>query len=285
MILNKAKFTDYHLKKLLTLNINKMKTKLAILFLFIFTKAYQQSENIGQPFVLKASTHATFVNFIANVSLDVALAPGTAVMAQSKVLYILQSVDKANSVVYFYADNFELSKVLADRGTYKDKSYLYNDKLLKMTYNDYKSNAKDVEFPDGVNFGILTLPFKFRPQKDAAFDPEFNLNTTFGVLIRNKYYKKTKFYAQCGAGIGTVKLDASNAKGITDDAAQSVSTITGFLGLMLQYNDIQAGIYAGADQINNNKKYDWENQGNLWISFGVGFKIFTLSKADKSKNE
>lgn len=262
-----------------------MKTKLLFLLLLVFTKAYQQSENIGQPFVLKANTNATFVKFIANISLDTTLAPNTLLMAQSKVLYILQSVDKANSVVYFYADNFNLSKIVADRGTNRDKSFYYNDKLLKMSYNDYKSNAKDVDFPDAVNFGILTLPFKYRPQDDADFDAQFNLNATFGILIRNKYFRKAKFYAQCGAGIGTVKLDASNARGITDDAAQNVSTITGFLGLMMQYNDIQAGIYAGADQINNNTKYDWENQGNLWVSFGVGFKIFTLSKADKSKNE
>ncbi|WP_291127552.1 hypothetical protein [Flavobacterium sp. UBA7682] len=262
-----------------------MKTALTIIFFFVSLKAYQQSENIGQPFVLKASTNATFVKFIANVSLDTALPANTAMMAQSKVLYILQSVDKANGVVYFYADNFNLSKTEADRGTNRDKSFYYNDKLLKMSYNDYKSNAKDVEFPDGVNFGILTLPFKYRPQKDADFETQFNLNTTFGILIRNKYFKKAKFYAQLGAGIGTVKLDASNASGVTDDDAQNVSTITGFMGLMMQYNDIQAGIYLGAEQINNNKKYGWENQGNLWISLGVGFKIFTLSKSDKNKNE
>jgi hypothetical protein len=274
------KNTDYKY-----LNINIMRIKLVLLFLVFFTKAYQQSENIGQPFVLKANTNATFVKLMANVSLDNVIKANDAIMAQSNVLYILQSIDKANSLVYFYADNFNVSKVVADRGTNRDKSFYYNDKLLKMTYNDYKSNAKDVEFPDKVNFGILTLPFKFRPQEDADFDAEFNLNTTFGILIRNKYFRKTKFYAQFGAGIGSVKLDASNASGITDDASQNVSTITGFFGLMMQYNDIQAGIYLGADQINNNKKYDWENQGNAWISFGVGFKIFTLSKADKGKND
>lgn len=261
-----------------------MKTKFIFLFLFVLTNAHSQSEAIGQAFVLKAATNATFVKFITGVSQDTTLAANTSVMAQSKVLYILQSVDKANSVVYFYADNFNLSKIPADRGTNRDKSFYYNDKLLKMSYNDYKSNARDVEFPDAVNFGILTLPFKYRPQDDADFDAQFNLNTTFGILIRNKYYKKAKFYAQFGAGIGTVKLDASNAGGISSDASQNVSTLTGFAGIMMQYNDIQAGLYAGADRINNNKKYDWENQGNLWVSLGIGFKIFTLSKADKGKN-
>lgn len=38
--------------------------------------------------------------------------------------------------------------------------------------------------------------------------------------------------------IGTVKLNSSNTSGITDDASQNVSTITGFLGMMMQYNDI-----------------------------------------------
>lgn len=261
-----------------------MKTILTAICLLLFSKAYQQSESVGQPFVLKASTQAKFQKFIQGISVDTVLQPQDNVMVQENVLYILQEVDKANKLVYFYAKNFsknhpEPAKV----NTKEDKKYYYNDKLFSMSYDDYKAKAKDVQFPDEFNFGVLTLPFKFRPQKGEAFDPQFNLNATIGYLLTKKYYKKTKVYLQGGAGIGSANLDETNARGVEGDESQNVSTITGFVGLMMQHSDIQAGIYIGADKINNNKKFDWEHQGNMWISLGVGFKIFTLSKEDKAQ--
>jgi len=70
--------------------------------------------------------------------------------------------------------------------------------------------------PDRFTIGILTLPFKYRPQSDKSFDSDFNLNSTLGV----RFYSLGggHLYGQVGAGIGGVELNAINAKGITEDA-------------------------------------------------------------------
>ncbi|AWI25793.1 hypothetical protein HYN49_07695 [Flavobacterium pallidum] len=244
-----------------------------MLAIFCFGIYYAQTENPGQMFELKANTNATYLNLMKGIGPDMVTVPGTHVMVTEKVLFIVQSVDKGNNWVRFYARPY------SDGPAPTSNAFYYNDKLFEMTYTDYKANAKDAAYPDRINFGIITLPFKYRPQKGAGFDTEFNLNAAFGYLVTPKYFRKTRLYIQGGAGIGTVGLDSSNSKA-TD--SQDVSIITGFAGLMVQYNDVQAGIYFGADKINNNQKFDWEHQGNLWMSLGVGFKIFTLSKSDKS---
>lgn len=262
-----------------------MKTKLWIICLFVIGSANAQTEVPGQMFELVTATNATFLQFINYTSNDKAIQYNDEKMMNEKVLFILQSVDKDNDRVTFYAKNFNSSSNPIIQNTNRDKSFYYNDKLFYMTYKDYKSNAKDAAYPDRFNFGILTLPFKYRPQKNADFDAEFNLNTTLGYLLRSNYFRKTKIYIQGGVGIGNINLDTSNASKIDDDKSHDASAITAFAGVMLQYDNLQAGLYFGVDSINKNAQYDWVNQGNIWISVGIGFKVFTLSKAKENNNQ
>ena len=88
---------------------------------------------------------------------------------------------------------------------------------------------------------------------------------------------------QIGAGIGSVNLNSSNASGITDGKAQDVATLNFFSGLMLEYKKVQAGIYVGVDQINNQSEYQWNSNGNLWFGFGIGFNVFKISLGEKEK--
>ena len=152
-----------------------------------------------------------------------------------------------------------------------------------MKLTDYKSYAFDVENADRVSFGILTLPFKYRLQKGASFENKFNLNTVISILLNNSLNQNIKWHAQFGAGFGTVNLNADNAPKITAGTTEDIETITGYGGIMFEYKKIQTGIYLGFDKINNNNKYDWQSQGKPWISIGIGFKIFTISKDNADK--
>lgn len=51
------------------------------------------------------------------------------------------------------------------------------------------------------------------------------------------------------------------------------------MGIMLQYKKVQAGLYLGADQINNQSKNNWESNGKVWLAFGMGFQIFQFDIA------
>ncbi|MGJ8760937.1 MAG: hypothetical protein ACSHXA_10370 [Polaribacter sp.] len=209
----------------------------------------------------------------------------------NKVLKFENIIGTNKDTVRFLAPNilFRVNKVLNDSILLKALNFtkdeenkkLYNDKIYYINKNDFERSYEEYVPEDKLSIGLLTLPFKARPQDDFSFDTEFNLSTT----LNYKFYKvyNAKVNAQIGAGIGSVNLNSSNASGITDDKAQDVATLNFFGGLMLEYKKVQAGIYVGVDQINNQSEYKWNSNGNLWFGFGIGFNVFKISLGEKDE--
>lgn len=190
-------------------------------------------------------------------------------------------ISKQDNIVQLQALNF--NKLSSDDSTEIDLRKIYNNKIYTISRADFDSNAKKFIPRERLSIGLLTLPFKARPQNDFTYDTEFNLNSTLNWSFA--YVNNVSVNWQVGAGIGTVGLNTSNSSGLSDDEAQDVSTITFMSGLMLQYNKVQAGIYIGADNINNQSNYGWESNGNLWFGFGIGYDLFNLSLASESNKQ
>lgn len=168
------------------------------------------------------------------------------------------------------------------------RSRLYNNKVFKIAKSDYDKYSKTTinevtELPDRMTVGLLTLPFKFRPQKETAFDTEFNINTTLNVRLFS-VFNNTSAYVQIGAGIGSTNLNSKNASGI-GDKPQDVSLLSLHTGFMVQYKRVQAGLYLGVDHINNQTDYQWKHQGKPWFGFGVGYEIFKIDLGEKKQKE
>lgn len=250
---------------------------------------FGQTEKEGQLFKLKATLMANYLGKIKNVSNDTTNQFGL-FSVEENVLYKVKSIK--NDTVTFYALKFnELKDSIGknpnlNKNTNNDKAYYYNDKLFQISLSDYKTYAVDNEVSDRISFGVLILPFKYRLQNGANFENKFNLNTAMSCLLSNRFNQNLKVYFQGGAGFGAVNLNSDNASGIPLGTTENIETITGFGGLMVDYKGIQTGIYFGADKINNNSKYNWQSQGKPWVSIGIGFKVFTISKLDDStKNQ
>jgi hypothetical protein len=165
----------------------------------------------------------------------------------------------------------------------KLKSDYYNNKVYTISLKDFNAFAEKVEAKDRMSIGLLTLPFKARPQDDFSFDTEFNLSTTLNIRIWDVAGSTINY--QLGAGIGSVGLNTTNANGIESEDAQDVATLTVFNGIMLQYKKVQVGFYVGVDQINNQNKYDWVSNGNLWLGFGIGYNLFNISVSEASNKQ
>jgi hypothetical protein len=159
----------------------------------------------------------------------------------------------------------------------------YNGIVYKVSLKNFTALATEIQHQELLSVGLLTLPFKARPQGDLSFDTEFNLSSTLNIRLHS--WRGTTFNYQLGAGIGSVGLNTSNAALLTDDEAQDVAVLTILNGLMFQYKRVQVGFYAGVDQINNQKNYDWESNGNLWIGFGVGYNLFDLSLSSEKTTQ
>ncbi|WP_292892211.1 hypothetical protein [Nonlabens sp.] len=192
-------------------------------------------------------------------------------------------VSKNDSVVKLQALNFgNLSSKQKERGK-KDLSEIYNYKIYTIDRADFDANAILSEPRERLSIGLLTLPFKARPQNEFTFDTEFNFNSTLNWSFA--YTNNVSINWQIGAGIGTVGLNTSNSLGLEDDEAQDVSTITFLTGIMLQYNKVQAGVYMGVDNINNQSNYQWKSNGNMWFGFGIGYDLFNLSLVKESNEQ
>lgn len=156
----------------------------------------------------------------------------------------------------------------------------YNNVIYYVNKSDFEDSYKEFKPDDKISIGLLTLPFKARPQDDFSFDTEFNLSTTLNYKITSIY--NADFNIQIGAGIGSVNLNSSNSQ-IDADKAQDVAALNFFTGLMLQYKKVQAGLYIGVDQINNQAQYQWQHNGNIWFGFGIGFNVFKISLGESQK--
>lgn len=164
-----------------------------------------------------------------------------------------------------------------------DYSEYYNEKIYTVSKADFDLSAVIVEEKKKISVGILTLPFKARPQNDFSFDTEFNLNTTLNINLA--HFDDYSFNGQIGAGIGSVGLNSNNASGLMENQDQDVSTLTFLFGLMLSHNNVQVGIYAGIDHINNQDNYNWNGNGKFWFAFGVGYNLFDIAKSTETNNK
>jgi hypothetical protein len=192
-----------------------------------------------------------------------------------RVISITDSIVKLIALNYrVVSDSTKIKErnEIADR-VYKDE--IYNNKVYTISTSNFNAFSEKVEPKERFSIGLLTLPFKARPQNDVTFDTEFNLNSTLNIRLFEIAGSSLNY--QIGAGIGSVGLNTSNASGLSDTEAQDVATLTLLNGLMLQYKRIQVGLYAGVDHINNQKNYNWESNGNIWFGFGIGYNLFDIS--------
>jgi hypothetical protein len=247
--------------------------KFFILLLNILVMIYSQAQERGDIITLDVPTSTSNVRgFISDDVLK-----KNADYLRSGVKF--KVVSKSDVEVQLQALNFEkLSEKQKEKYEQEGKhdlSEIYNDKIYTISRVDFDGNARRFEPRERLSIGILSLPFKARPQNDFSFSTEFNLNSTLNYSFA--YSNNVSINWQIGAGIGTIGLNTSNSSGLANDEAQDVSTITFLNGIMLQYNKVQAGLYIGVDHINNQRNYKWDSNGNLWFGFGIGYDLFNLS--------
>lgn len=187
------------------------------------------------------------------------------------------------TVLSIDANSVELIPLYFGEKTNNGKTY--NNKIFTISRADYDKFAEIIDEEEDekesiVSIGLLTLPFKARPQKEFAFDTEFNFNSTLNIRFC-KLSKNYSFNWQFGAGIGTVGLNPDNAKGIEIGESTDVSTVTLLTGFMFQHKNVQFGLYSGLDFINNQDNYKWGGHGNPWVAVGIGFNIFKIDINNK----
>ncbi|TSE07932.1 hypothetical protein [Aquimarina algiphila] len=218
---------------------------------------------------------------------------------RSWVRFKVIDIDDTNKKVILKAQNFTRSWRKRTFGSKKADwiGNKYNDILYTVNKDEFDKYAtkyvKQKKKGSGAySVGLLSLPFKARPvttvegqSGSLGFDTDFNLNSTLNVRLGGGKEGSTSLNFQMGAGIGSVGLDSNNASLVESTKTQDVATLTGLTGLMLEYDRVQFGIYIGVDYINNQRQFDWENNGNIWFGLGIGYRIFNVSISDQNEKQ
>lgn len=191
--------------------------------------------------------------------------------------YRVNRIKRRNKRFQFFKNNY-LDKSI--------KGVLFNHKLIEVDEDVFKVSYEKLDekdfskLPAKISVGVITLPFKYRPQNDGSFNTEFNINTTINYRVFSYY--DYHFHAQLGAGLGSINLNNTNSA-LTGENIQDTPTLGFLTGLMLQFKRIQIGLYAGTDIINNQDNLKWENNGNLWFGFGAGYNLFKNKEESETK--
>jgi hypothetical protein len=263
--------------------------RIPFLFLLVFTGLQLQAQKVKQikqgDVIVLTTPVKTITDPIKRISSTVDTLNDVTYLAkgvQFNVLLIDVDNKKVELLAVNFSDytNFLYTKRRDDRNDLHQDQY--NGKIYTISLKDFKRFAEYYELiinPSRLSLGILTLPFKARVTQDnVSFDTELNFNSTVNVYI-NSFYD-THFSLQFGAGLGAINLNESNTtyKGVGAIQAQDVRTLTLLIGAMLSHKNVQIGIYAGWDHINNQENFVWDSNGKLWLGLGIGINVFNDSK-------
>ncbi len=162
-------------------------------------------------------------------------------------------------------------------------------KYFLVSEDDLTKNAiKNGTIGASMEFGLLNLPFRFRPQIERQdFSGTFNLSGAIGLKIKHKEWRKYTLSIVGSYGISNVTLDSasvsSNHEFLT--ATNSFTALSLAIGGLIEFENVQAGIFLGMDRINrqNQQTFGWRYQGNPWLSIGFGYSIFSVEKEPRQE--
>lgn len=256
----------------------KQLTKIFTTFIILFfmSNCFAQDIKVGDIIKLTAPVEV--------IGTPISLQSSESVTNYSKYIdtYKYKVLKIGTDEVQLLALNFTIPKEEDKKEGVTYNSDLYNNLIYTISLDNFKAFAIKSEPIERFSIGLLTLPFKARPQDDVSFDTEFNLSSTLNIRLFP--LGGATFNFQIGAGIGSVGLNSSNAAGVNAGDEQDVATLTLLSGIMLQYRRVQVGIYGGVDQINNQSNFQWESNGNLWLGFGIGYNLFQIGVSKEKQN-
>jgi len=172
---------------------------------------------------------------------------------------------------------FGNNKKRVGSGSYDSEDFTsYTYFMITKAQLDFKASPVTKSNIDLVVGNILTpIKLRFSP---FDFTKDISIGATFGIKYSFNQTRQTALDALVGLGISTVGIDSLSSHGRTMTNVDLLA-FSPSLGLVLEFGNAQIGIFTGIDFISNaNKfKYDWVYANKPWISFGLGYSIFSFN--------
>ena len=125
--------------------------------------------------------------------------------------------------------------------------------------------------------GNIFTPIKLR-FSPFDFNKDITVGTTFGIKYNTIEKQNASIDAIVGLGISTISIDSFSSKGKVISPIDLLSFSPSF-GIVLEFGNAQVGLFCGFDFISNANqiKYDWIYKNKPWLSFGIGYSLFSFN--------
>ena len=125
--------------------------------------------------------------------------------------------------------------------------------------------------------GNVITPVKLRFQP-FDFTKDITLGSTFGVKYAFSKKQNAAIDGLVGIGVSSLTIDSTSSRGKTTQPVDLLAFSTS-LGLVVEFGNAQVGAFLGFDFISNKNQneYNWIYRNKPWISFGLGYSIFSFN--------
>ncbi len=141
---------------------------------------------------------------------------------------------------------------------------------------DFKARAITRSNLDLVVGNVIT-PVKLR---FAHFDftKDITLGSTFGLKYSFAKKQNAAVDGLISIGVSSLTIDSTSSPGKTQQTIDLLAFSTS-LGIVVEFGNAQVGAFLGFDFISNKNQneYNWIYRNKPWISFGLGYSIFSFN--------
>ncbi len=186
--------------------------------------------------------------------------------------------------------------VIKKRNNDADSDGLNEFKYFRINKDDVASRALSfvpINGKNGFSFtaGTVLIPVKIRNSKDLNKDEkgfEFSKDVAIGpfVGVKKRISKYKPHFIDTGfsVGISSVSITSNNSNPKRTPTVQDLAAFTWSIGTIFEFDNVQIGLFAGKDRINNNfntanqEGYNWAYQNKWWWSVGFGYALINRPK-------
>jgi hypothetical protein len=141
---------------------------------------------------------------------------------------------------------------------------------------DFKARAITRSNLDLVVGNVITpVKLRFAP---FDFTKDITLGSTFGVKYSFAKKQNAAVDGLLGIGVSSLTIDSTSSRGKTQQPVDLLAFSTS-IGLVIEFGNAQVGAFLGFDFISNKNQneYHWIYRNKPWISFGLGYSIFSFN--------
>lgn len=174
-----------------------------------------------------------------------------------------------------------------DEDDERNEIFSPSEKVFSLSIDKFSKITRE-RFNKFIGWQIkpFTIPIRLRGLgKDIfEFETNFSLGSSIASGIRYNLLEENR-YVELTAGIGITKVNLKPSNSNLQNETLSPAAFTIAIGGLFHYDQANLGIFIGWDKISGEeqKKYEWQHNGALWLGLGLNIGILKSSRGLNTK--